>query len=939
VSGYYDAFLSKLSTDGSELVYSTYLGGSNWNQASGVAVDSTGLATVVGTTASLDFPTANAFQPTALPSQDEVYGNYGFVTKFSSDGSTLVFSTYLGGSQVDINDCEDCGPYSDVNGVAVDANGNVYVAGVTETTDFPVSSGAYMTENPTTNSDGYETSFITSFTPSGALNYSTYFGGTTYTYIDALTVDSSDAVYVTGNAPADGSFTVTNTSICNLSDANCGSAFVAKLNSSGTEVIYSTFLGANNGTQGSGIQVDPNGDAYVLAYFGSQNYALTNPIEVFNNAGGVLIDEIDPTGSTELFSTFLGGSNGTYPNGVAVDANSSIYVTGSTGSDDFPVVQSAFQGTNGGNNDVFISKITQANAPAFTVYPSLLQFSTRTVGTASVAQTTTILNMGTAALNINSKTLIGDFGETDNCNSSVPAAGSCTLTINFTPTTPGSIFGTITFGDNAAGSPHFINLVGDGSAPLASITPTSLTFASAAVSITSAAQTITISNAGDATLNISNIQISGDFAQTNNCPPALSFGSSCQLQITFTPAAGGALTGALTLTDDAPDSPQTISLSGSGFVTTATISAATLSFGNQNVSAASTPQVVTVTNTGGNVMNVSSVTTTGDFSQTNNCGALTASGGTCSINVTFTPTASGTRTGTLVINDNAQGNPHSLTLSGVGIAGAASLSVSNLMFAPSNVGSTSSAQTLTITDTGNGPLSVTSVQVNGDFSQTNNCSSVAASSSCAVQVTFTPTASGSRTGTLTIASSAIGGPQMITLSGSGIDFLMPTSGGTSTIQAGATATYQFSVASVGGSFSNLVTLSCQGVPVFANCTINPTSVTPGSNGANVTVTVTTDVGSATPQIKRRAGTVGFWITGWFGLFGVVLLGAGRGKSKRLLTGLGLALFMTLALIGCGSTTTTTPPSTAVTPNGNYTLIVVGTSGTAQQFSTLTLVVQ
>jgi hypothetical protein len=338
-------------------------------------------------------------------------------------------------------------------------------------------------------------------------------------------------------------------------------------------------------------------------------------------------------------------------------------------------------------------------------------------------------------------------------------------------------------------------------------------------------------------------------------------------------------------------------------------------------------------------MNVSSVTTTGDFSQTNNCGALTASGGTCSINVTFTPTASGTRTGTLVINDNAQGNPHSLTLSGVGIAGAASLSVSNLMFAPSNVGSTSSAQTLTITDTGNGPLSVTSVQVNGDFSQTNNCSSVAASSSCAVQVTFTPTASGSRTGTLTIASSAIGGPQMITLSGSGIDFLMPTSGGTSTIQAGATATYQFSVASVGGSFSNLVTLSCQGVPVFANCTINPTSVTPGSNGANVTVTVTTDVGSATPQIKRRAGTVGFWITGWFGLFGVVLLGAGRGKSKRLLTGLGLALFMTLALIGCGSTTTTTPPSTAVTPNGNYTLIVVGTSGTAQQFSTLTLVVQ
>ena len=940
LNGYNDAFLSKLSTDGSQLVYSTYLGGSYWNQVSAVTVDSTGLATVAGTTASLDFPMANAFQPIASPNQNSYYGNYGFVTKFSADGSTLVFSTYLAGSLVDWNYCGGCGPYSQVTGVAVDATGNVYVAGETDTTDFPVSAGAYQSANPTTNFDGYETSFITSFTPSGTLNYSTYFGGTTYSYISALTVDGSDAVYVTGSAPADGSFAVTNTSICDLSDASCGNAFVAKLNASGTAVIYSTFLGPNNSTQGNVIQVDPSGDAYVLANFGNQNYVLTNPIEIYNNTGGPFIDEIDPTGSTELFSTYLGGSNGTWPAGMAVDASSSIYVTGNTGSNDFPVVQSAFQGTYAGNNDVFISKITQDNAPAFTVYPSLLQFSTRTVGTTSVTQTATILNMGTAALNITSKTLAGDFGETDNCNSSVPAAGSCTLTIGFTPTTPGSRFGTITFGDNAAGSPHFINLVGDGSAPLASITPTGLTFASAAVSITSAAQTITISNTGNATLNISDIQISGDFAQTNNCPPALSFGSSCQFQITFTPAAGGALTGALTLTDDAPDSPQTISLSGSGFVTTATVSAATLSFGNQNVSAASTAQVVTVTNTGGNVMNVSSVTTTGDFSQTNNCSALTASGGTCSINVTFTPMASGARTGMLIINDNAQGNPHSVNLSGVGIAGAAILSASNLTFTSLNVGSTSSAQALTITNTGNGPLSVTSVQVNGDFSQTNNCSTVAASSSCAVQLTFTPTASGSRTGILTITSSAIGGPQMVTLSGSGVNFSMPASGGTSTIQAGGTATYQFSVASVGGSFSNPVTFSCQGLPAFSSCTVNPTSVTPGANGANVTVTVTTDVASSNPQIKRRTGALGFWMTGGFGLFGVVLLGTGRSKSTRLLTGIGLALFMTVALIGCGSgSKTTTPPATSVTPNGNYTLIVVGTSGSAQQFSSLTLVVQ
>jgi hypothetical protein len=251
---------------------------------------------------------------------------------------------------------------------------------------------------------------------------------------------------------------------------------------------------------------------------------------------------------------------------------------------------------------------------------------------------------------------------------------------------------------------------------------------------------------------------------------------------------------------------------------------------------------------------------------------------------------------------------------------------------------------VTITNNGNGPLTVSSVQANGDFSQTNNCSTVAASSSCAVQVTFTPTTSGARTGALTITSSAIGSPQTVTLSGSGIDFSMPASGGSSTIQAGGTATYQVNIAALGGTFSNQVTLACQGAPAFANCTINPTTVTPGADGANVTVTVTTNVTSSSPAAKHRAGMVGFWITGGFGLFGVVLLGTGRGKSKRLLAGMGLAVFMmmTLALIGCGSgssKTATTTQSESATPKGTYTLIVVGTSGSAQHFSSLTMVVQ
>jgi hypothetical protein len=554
--------------------------------------------------------------------------------------------------------------------------------------------------------------------------------------------------------------------------------------------------------------------------------------------------------------------------------------------------------------------------------------------------------MGTAALNLNTKTLTGDFAETDDCASLVPAAGTCTFTVTFTPTAPGSRFGTILLGDDAAGSPHFVNLVGNGSSPIVVLNPTGLTFASAPVNSTSSAQTITLSNTGNATLNISNIQMSSDFAQTTNCPPALGFGTSCQFQVTFTPTAGGARPGSLVLTDDAPDSPQTISLSGSGFVTTGTVSPSSLSFGNVDVSASSTAQVVTVTNTGGNVMAVSGVTAPGDFSQTNNCSSIAANGGTCTVNVTFAPTVSGSRTGTLTINDNAQGNPHAVALSGMGIAGTADLSATSLTFSALNVGATSTAQTLTITNSGNGPLTMNSIQVTGDFAQTNNCSTVAATATCSVQVTFTATSSGTRTGSLFLTSSAVGSPQSVSLTGSGIDFQMAAAGGASTIKAGATATYHLDVAPVGGTFSNAINLACEGVPAFATCSINPSSVIPGANTSSVTVTITTKAtvaGLVVPTATEHPVFATLWMANGLGVFGALLFGHKKSRKPWYIL-LGLALMMTVVLAGCsGSTTPVTPTPTptpnAGTPAGAYTVIVVGTSGSAQHFSELGLTVQ
>ena len=710
LTGNTDGFLSKVSADGATLVYSTYLGGSNWDYPTTVAVDGLGQATIAGYTQSTNFPVVNAFQSTILPNQNSYYGDYAFVSKFSADGSSLVFSTYLAGSQT--NCINNCYPYSEIYGIAADPNGNLYVAGRTDTQDFPVSEGAYLVTNPSVLNYYTDTSFVASFSPFGELNYSTYFGGTLYTYVFAVAVDANGSAYVTGSASSNTSFPITTTSICDPAVSSCDSAFVTKFNPTGTELVYSTFLGPNNTTQGQRIKVDANGNAFVLAYSGNQSYSLVNPIEAFTGAGGSLIDEIDPTGATELFSTYLGADNGSNGVDLAVDSNSSIYITGTTPSQDFPVLQSAFQSTSSGQDDVFIAKISQDTGAAFTVSPSLLQFSTRTVGSTSSPRTAVIRNMGTAALNLDTKTLTGDFAETDDCGMSIPAAGTCTFTVTFTPTAPGSRFGTILMGDNSAGSPHFINLVGNGSSPIVVPSPTSLTFASAPVNSTSNAQTITLSNTGNATLNISSIQATGDFAQTTNCASALGFGSSCQIQVTFTPTAGGARPGSLVLTDDAPDSPQTIVLSGSGFVTTGTVTPSTLSFGNVNVSSSSTAQVVTVTNTGGNIMTVSAVSATGDFSQTNNCSTIAANG-TCTVNVTFAPTASGSRTGTLTISDNAEGNPHAVTLGGMGIAGTADLSTTSMTFTALNVGATSTAQTLTVTNSGNGPLTLSSIRGHG----------------------------------------------------------------------------------------------------------------------------------------------------------------------------------------------------------------------------------
>jgi hypothetical protein len=447
---------------------------------------------------------------------------------------------------------------------------------------------------------------------------------------------------VTGVALSDGTFPITSTSICDPSVEGwgCNFAFVTKFDPAGSSLLYSTFLGPNNGADPQSIALDANGNAYVLASTSSNSFGLVNGIEPYSNGSDLLLVELDPLASTQVFATYLGGSADESPAGIALDFNGNIYVGGYTDSTDLPVTQGAFQNSMGGGTDAFVLKIGPNSAPSVSLSPAALQYSAQAVGSTSQPQAALLRNIGSSALSISSINISGDFAETDNCGTSVPAAGSCTFSVTFTPTVAGGRSGSILIQDEAAGSPHLVNLTGTGAGAVVTLTPASLTFSAQPVGTSSAAQTVTLTNAGAANLNISGVQMAGDFGQANNCPPALMPSSSCTINVTFTPTSSGTRSSTLTISDDASGNFQNVALTGTGSDFSLAASPT-----NDTVKAGSTATyVVTVASAGGafaKVVNLSCndvpATATCRFSPT----SVIPSGNPASatLTITTTPTA------------------------------------------------------------------------------------------------------------------------------------------------------------------------------------------------------------------------------------------------------------------------------------------------------------
>lgn len=390
------------------MTYSTFLGGGVTDDATGIALDSSGNMYIVGITNSTDFPTVNAFQGANAGPGDDV-----FVAKLKADGSALLYSTYLGGSDA----------FERAGGIAVDASGNAYVAGATFSTNFPL-------VNPLQSCCGGGDAFIAKIGADGSLAFSTYLGGSLTEFGVSIALDSQGYIYVAGTTLS-ADFPGVTANVVQPLHGGAGfeiynpnaDVFVAKIKPDLSGLAYATYLGGSNfynsGSDSlSGLAVDSTGNAYVVGHTRSTDFPVTASAFQATNQGANggnngFVSKISPDGSALLYSTYLGGSNVDVAYCVAVDDAGHAYVAGTTTSTDFPTVN-ALKSTHGDFEDGFVAGFDTTQAGA-----SSLLFSTYFGGSSTDTPVGAALD-GAGHLYVVGSTSSGDFPTTANA-----LQGSC----------------------------------------------------------------------------------------------------------------------------------------------------------------------------------------------------------------------------------------------------------------------------------------------------------------------------------------------------------------------------------------------------------------------------------------------------------------------------------------------------------------------------------
>ncbi len=341
-----DVFVTKLSADGSSLVYSTYLGGGDSDGATDIAVDASGAVYVTGITSSFDFPTTAGAYDTSL---NGVFQD-AFVTKLNATGSALSYSSFLGGTDSDV-----------ANGIALDASGAVYITGETFSANFPTTAGAHDTSF-----GGLGDAFVTKLNATGsALAYSTFLGGTSYERGNGIAVDGAGMAYMTGPTTSANFPTTVGAFRTSFSGGDTyGDGWVTRLNAAGSGLAYSTYLGGSADDYGSGVVVDGSGAAYVTGYTSSANFPTTAgafDTTFDGDQNCAFVTKLNAAGSGLMYSTFL-GAHGVEGQSIAVDASGAAFVTGTTLTSAYPTTPGALDGSWNGGDDAFVTKLNAAGS-------------------------------------------------------------------------------------------------------------------------------------------------------------------------------------------------------------------------------------------------------------------------------------------------------------------------------------------------------------------------------------------------------------------------------------------------------------------------------------------------------------------------------------------------------------------------------------------------
>jgi hypothetical protein len=656
-------FVSKLNAAGTALVYSTFITGTQPNfrfvYNAYLGVDRQGRALLTGNTNDPTFPvTANAYQPTCSSTTPPSCGlNNAFLTELNPSGSTLVYSTFLGANTGDTLG----------TGVAADAAGNLYVAGTTNATNFPVLR-AFQKKVGDANGlcqsfgSDFGDMFLAKFNPkatgAASLLYATYLGGSgTETGVNTLAVDANGAAYITGFTNST-DFPVTNSAYqtqCGL-DGNCNSnaclgevPFLTKIDTTkkaAASLAYSTFLSGSGLAQGQGVAADDNGNAYLTGYTLSSDFPTTNGVIAACHVGQstdsfvAKINTANSGSSSLAYSTCLGDlSGGALTNGIAVDSAGSAYVVGTllTPQTQYPSVSPVQKATNS-----FLSKL----APDASAFVWSTRFGAVTAGSPAFITlgTSNDVLIGYTSSDPQTPTSAGSYNPL--CN---PQAAVCDLE------------------DSAI----TVERISQADGAFATINPLNAEFPETEVGHAAPVQKIALRDVGNQPYVIHSITLNSptpsEFNVTDNCPIG-SFGpaSLCTLTVHFTPQETGAHKATLVVNDSAPGSPHTVSLTGQADMVE--ISPATLTFPATAVGTVSAPQTITVTNVATTrTLSLTPPTVTAGFQVSANCVYKMTPNATCTFSVTFNPTKAGQKTGTLKFTDqdfNGNSFKQTVTLTG-----------------------------------------------------------------------------------------------------------------------------------------------------------------------------------------------------------------------------------------------------------------------------------